>query len=433
MGISFLFPSSMSPPTSTSVKSTCGNSQIIDQVNGRLQKTSVNCLNCVIDEIFIKVQIKDISDPLINEVIISKILENYEFIKLSATYKKIFPQYQNHCLYPYNGQLCKLMQTVAIPKIISLSEIFKNNKYKPDNMKIIFKSLCDLMTSYIECGKTKGITHNDLHLNNILCSRVDDLTNESPKFTMIDFGRSYIKTDGYNDTTEDYAKFGLTLAANYPILIENSFQIKDTELGYMCDVATLCINILPFYTVNECWFQYDPATAEITIDIKELSKFILIMNDTTLVFHKGLAWFALAYITRHPSAKPDENNIRIFNRNDYLRTTDLLFPNGVFIPQNYLKIKEQMCQQWPNLGSTRQCGGKLKRRQRGGICPPPSSKTTQKSEIIIPIVYKDTQENRDNIDACIDQACIPTNNLLISYFLLNEISKIKTKTKNSPL
>ena len=61
---------------------------------GKLERTSVNCLHFIKDNLFTKVQFASICDPLINEVIILKTL-NKMFSKVEPP---IFPKYVRHFL-----------------------------------------------------------------------------------------------------------------------------------------------------------------------------------------------------------------------------------------------------------------------------------------------------------------------------------------------
>ena len=98
---------------------------------------------------------------------------------------RIFPQYKRHFLDEILGyqNYCQIMQTDVITDLKPLSQILKEQ-----NMDRVscFNDIISFMGKYKQCAATCGLTHNDLHLNNIVTG-----TNKN-QLILIDFGRAHV-------------------------------------------------------------------------------------------------------------------------------------------------------------------------------------------------------------------------------------------------
>ena len=339
-------PSSVLPPLNSVVSDESVNS-------ADLKCNSVNCAyyfdNDQDPKIFTKIQIADLSDPLINEVIYTRVLGDKRKIKLfNGT--SIFPEYIKHGLIkiisknPLQNTLKPFLQTNVIGKGESLyNQILKTPN---DNNIHLVNAVKTLLINYMNNAKDLGMTHNDLHLKNILAHKDGSLA-------MIDFGRCYInpeKLPGPEDITDAYAKFN-QMPGVKP-LVDNKFNIKDIEYGYMCDIATVTLNVMPFkfYDFPE-WFQVSKQglkNLDYTITIQKNVYDLLTCknfpkdihdNHSYFIFYQGLAW-VVSYIVacskylKDPLTVKDDGD-RISITRDELIKHGAIFRNNVFNPMYY--------------------------------------------------------------------------------------------------
>lgn len=266
----------------------------------QLTISSVNCAYTIIDGKFYKVQISEVADPLINEVIFTKILTNEEFRERIYPQSgivqepQIFPNYIDHFsmtggdLFPLNNSIIstvytnyKVLVTKAITKPISLCDLLDLlDKFddQPDNSKDVLENFEKLMTTikvlieilltnYKVYGEKLGFIHSDLHSNNIQIENGGEINLNIVKsefnklvatlsLKIIDFGRCFVFNEEQikeDRIKEELAKFNLT---NQTINFNNNWQLKNLrnptepydyyckQYGYLCDVAQVALNLL---------------------------------------------------------------------------------------------------------------------------------------------------------------------------------------------
>ena len=334
----------------------------------KLVVSSVNCAFKIIGEHFYKIQISESADPLINEVIFTRILsESGKF--------DIFPKYVDHFtvagsdkgnetptslpLSSVNPKIIdfayknyKVLVTKTVKNAASLSDVLKKTT---DKSKIVAK-IEALMTAYESYGKTLNFIHGDLHMTNIQIENgsIFDGNNSdilSPK--IIDFGRCFIRdeesiksakkfTIGLSkeiDFADDFNKFNIPKTIDF----ENEWRLvnikKDEKYllgncGYLCDVAQVAFNLLLSGAIknDKPWFKlakYDNGNRDfIHIDFSKIP-----LTTLTTLDH-GFIWLS-SYLY---ACKTEIYNIikgifgqRIQNMNTVLGQKVLLSDNGSII------------------------------------------------------------------------------------------------------
>jgi hypothetical protein len=274
----FRFGIQSSSPTSSTVSSTVSSpvstlSSLVkykSDYNKDTSKLIISSLNCgykIIKCYFYKVQINDTADPLINEVIFTKVLTNAQKGK-----NKIFPEYKDHFISG-NGQ--KVLVTRALTKPQSLGSYIndKIKSYKTNYDSEIIALLNDLLNEYEYYGIKLGFIHCDLHFNNI------QLSNGKPY--IIDFGRSYIHVNEIGlDLNVEKDKFELTKPINLSNPLGFTNLLGDNH-GYLCDFAMVAINLLRANIVSDVRFL------NITIETKDGGE-IAVVNVYNVNVHKHI-------------------------------------------------------------------------------------------------------------------------------------------------
>jgi hypothetical protein len=286
----------------------------------QLVVSSVNCAFKIVDGFFYKIQISARADPLINEVIFTRILSK------ASSDIHIFPKYVDHFtiegekLFEENRKIIdfgyknyKVLVTESINAAASLSSVLKATD-KTNKHEIVAK-IEALMTAYKYYGETLNFIHGDLHMSNIQIengdtyiksSSPDNIKNLNPK--IIDFGRCFVRdedtiknkktfTIGLGEEIQfkdDFAKFNIPETIDF----ENEWRLVNMKLencGYLCDVAQVAFNLLLSGAIknNKEWFKistYDAGKREfVHIDFKKIQT--LSKQNLTILDH-GFIWLS---------------------------------------------------------------------------------------------------------------------------------------------
>ena len=377
---------------------------------GKLERTSVNCLHFITDNLFTKVQFASICDPLINEVIILKTL-NKMFSKVEPP---IFPKYVRHFLDNISGyqNYCQIMQTDVITDLNPLSNILKAPNMNRD---LCFNDIISFMEKYKECAATCGLTHNDLHLNNIVTG------NNKSQLILIDFGRAHIDetklSSVINSDSDVYDLFCTKQPTPTTYLIENLFHIKDIEYGYMCDIATLALNTMPYMLPNlrgKCaWLKflyYASDRIDLHVTLTEYK------NTTyTTIYTEGLLWFICAYVIHYEIKLWDSTPFTINIKDIKDIRGEMLLLNGVFNPSIYNSNKDKIHTMWttfPHLVH----GGRRKSGIKKGGNVPITMPRPRKKDNDLPKPEEYDLPDKEFLDKWMKLAIIPTTNLLNAMY-----------------
>jgi len=331
----------------------------------KLVVSSVNCAFKIIGEQFYKIQISESADPLINEVIFTRILSE------SGTFD-IFPKYVDHFtvagsdkgntstpLSSVNPKIIdfayknyKVLVTKTVQNAASLSDVLK----KTTDKRIIVAKIEALMTAYKSYGKTLNFIHGDLHMTNIQIeegSTFDGNNASTLKPKIIDFGRCFIRDEEFIKSAKEF-KIELRKEINFKADF-NKFNIPETidfenewrlvnikkngsyllgNCGYLCDVAQVAFNLLLSGAIknDKTWFKlakYDNGNRDfIHIDFSKID-----LTKLTTLDH-GFIWLS-SYLY---ACKTEIYNIikgifgpRIQNMNTVLGQKVLLSDNGSII------------------------------------------------------------------------------------------------------
>lgn len=208
-------------------------------------KTSVNCVYCTDEstDTFIKIQMHDTQDPMINEVI------NAIYVADSDA----FLQYESHCLIPYwsQGKYCKTlhMKPILRPRD-GWRTLFECRKVIMQGTQGWSRRDNDMLLVEIDriigIWKEKRVEHNDLHLNNIYYNTV------TGKMKIIDYGRMWIPRDRIPLALVDDCKRKYGMKESEEVILDKIYsdagllrwQLRDSLIGHMCDMVTLIYNIL---------------------------------------------------------------------------------------------------------------------------------------------------------------------------------------------
>lgn len=327
-------------------------------------ETSANCVHKVFGDTFIKIQLYALTDPLINEVIINKVLNG----RKNST--NVFSQYLSHNLIvpTHNPQKkYQMLKTKALP--IGFQPLFEFMQSNDPNT--VLKVVHIFLEEYTQIARSIGFVHNDMHLNNVIA--VEE--NSAWRIKLIDYGRSFIGDIGKNP--ENYKKLlqesfdGFCIASQNQkqtyssIILEdgqlNRFSIRDGGLGYMCDVSTLVLNLLVSYKNMKIvdWFKIE--AGKIYIGVPTIS----IDNDNWFVH--GLAFMAI--FLRLCFFQNDDKDVDIFvNKDVHIPLDDVygkyLGTNGVFKPSQYMNHMYAIHEAYSRIAKNSSGG---KRRQGGNI------------------------------------------------------------------
>jgi len=262
-----------------------------EKINLQLNDVSLNCYYAtnydILDKktkVFLKIKKYYESDPLINEVINTKILSIFDI-------NSIFPKYIDHFLIlqdciksdkPLNCYLNECLITELINKPKTLYDYLKDIRNMPQTRNKTYKQyavlsrLSKALENYVKVVKDLGFIHNDLHSNNIL---IDN--DGTGIFKIIDFGRSYmdpiircnILEKQKIDINNLFNKFNININFNPNISLKDKATLIDRNIiclatrfrvtnfssefdldnlfGYMCDISQVAIT-----TVTHIRFQY---------------------------------------------------------------------------------------------------------------------------------------------------------------------------------
>ncbi len=207
-------------------------------------KTSVNCVYCIDDntDTFIKIQMKDTQDPMINEVINA----------ICVADSDAFLQYESHCLIPYwnQGTYCKTLQLKPVLRPEdgwkTLSECRKSIITNQGWTKRNNDALLVEIDRIIGVWKEKRVEHNDLHLNNVFYNTV------SGKMKIIDYGRMWIPRDRIPMALVDDCKQKYGMKDSEDAVLDKIYsdsgllmwQMRDPQIGHMCDMVALLYNVV---------------------------------------------------------------------------------------------------------------------------------------------------------------------------------------------
>lgn len=317
------------------------------------------------DKEFIKVQLSDQTDPLINEVIINKIIN-------SDGSNNLFSRYLRHCIH--EGKQALITEYM---NITSIGVMFDRMPEPSDDqhVKNIYSAfLCQLnkfVGAYIDFSKTIGFTHNDMHFGNLVIS--------NSEIKVIDYGRSCIDKSstsiqssfdkivqdscaiyGYNsDIVKDMFPSGDKPSSSKRLAF---FQVLDFEYGYMTDIASVCLSVLPLcgslFTWPEC-LKFDISSEQFTVDLSKGQNATNIHKYANL--YKGV-YFLAAYIAAS-SSSPSPTTSPVTVHIDKLLQT-LFWSNGMCKNTEYHKVKTIVHKNYNTIindgGSTSSSGGRVK-------------------------------------------------------------------------
>jgi hypothetical protein len=172
------------------------------------------------------------------------------------------------------------------------------------------------MTEFYKCAIGHNITHNDLHLGNVLCH--DD------NYKVIDFGRAYIKTKSDQKTS-----------------IPSRFAINVESYGVLYDLGTFCLNFLqytPYCWPDFCQFEIFDDDANDGANININLDFVDTCNGVTnlTIFDVGVLWIACCvqtYLQMYKNIDPTDKDISIKSLHKTLQNErPLLWAANMFNP-----------------------------------------------------------------------------------------------------
>lgn len=301
------------------VTNTCEFVQMSQDALDKFKTTSANCIHHIDAGKFIKIQLYDFTDPLINEVAISKCIS-----ELSAQQRTIFTEYADH--YVIRCDKCttiepkkdyQVLVTKALKNPLGLADVMR----QAISPQVVIKMVHNFLDKYARVAGRMQLIHNDMHLNNIVKEDGND------NLIVIDYGRSFLPENvlaKFVDSTK--AKY--CLDGDFKSLIsENTslkkFTVRDPTYGWMCDIATLALNTAINYD-NFPWPSWFNLKGETFL----LDK--VVIDD--LVSWYYMAFGFLNIFLRHRTGNATELEIsKIYG--DHLQS------NGVFTPHKYDMIE----------------------------------------------------------------------------------------------
>lgn len=227
------------------------------------QRTSANCVFFIRDNnrIFLKVQENEMQDPLINEVVAIQVLNKLEQDRTP----KIFIEYKDHCIYAHPAPITiagATLQTSQFFNTLStqyhaMTPLWQYMKTKISNGWVkddrLLPAMENLAKAYKNLASKHYMTHNDLHVNNIMVLNSSIPSQNELDIRIIDYGRVWfsdsVYTEDVNELIKDSEKKYNRLDGYYESKRKSpdlrKFQITH-ESGYICDVATLAFNAVFF-------------------------------------------------------------------------------------------------------------------------------------------------------------------------------------------
>jgi hypothetical protein len=324
----------------------------------QLKISSLNCGYKIIDPYFYKVQLRENADPLINEVIFTKILNNYQY----ARTPKIFPDYVDHFISANK----KVLVLNYLQDSISLIDYIK------DKDKDILTNLNKLFMEYSYYGKTLGFIHGDLHFNNIQFS--------NNQFYIIDFGRCFVHTKFYDEllTKENtlFTNFGIEQNSinlispagftNNPVSLTTD-NLNEYNIGFLCDIGSVSLNLIRSNILIDKFLNITVENNVTVLNVLNLNvlKFNLIKDTPNTPINHGVAWI-ICYINAciydgkkgnfivsiGSITKEELKIIKFFKlKLNFVLNMTLFTPSGIIMPPTYKdpNIKQATIQNYLNI------------------------------------------------------------------------------------
>jgi len=296
----------------------CNAVHITQDVLDKFKTTSANCIHHIDDDgNFIKVQLYDFTDPLINEVAISQCIS-----KLNAQKRNIFTQYVDHyviqcdkCTTISPGKEYQVLVTKALKNPKGLADVMRSS-FSP---QVIIKMVHNFLDKYARIAGSMKLIHNDMHLNNIVKEDGND------NLIAIDYGRSYLPENILTKFV-DSAKEKYCLMGDYTSLISDNislkkFTVRDSTYGWMCDIATLALNTAINYDNFPwpSWFSLSASGDSIILDK-------IVVDDL-------VSWYYMAFAFLNIFLRHRVGNVSNLKISDIYGNH--LQSNGVFSPHKY--------------------------------------------------------------------------------------------------
>lgn len=281
-----------------------------------------------------------------------------------------------------NGIITSYVGNMALFDILTDCSKSKRKAERRDKCQLLLSSLSKMMQLYIDnYGSKIDMSHNDMTTDNV---RFDDVTN---RFYIIDFGRvffnpekvpSEINSRCIDDICNDYNISKQKLNCH-----DNVYSIKG-EYGYLCDLATLSLNVLP-YMYGFVWpewlqvvYELNEATNKseiyLNVDLRKKSGHVGKQQQS---FYTGLAWlgFCCKLVLQLPDNRQSRFPLAQIQEQDVESTVGLpeklLFSNNTFNPltfntkfhndimnteSGWKAFQKQFCINWNNITSTQTAG-----------------------------------------------------------------------------
>jgi hypothetical protein len=307
--------------------------QVRDDKRESFSSTSANCIHKIEGGNFKKVQLYDLTDPLLNEVIITRVLTNLK------EQNELFPRYVDHGLIKLDVDQKPLqyLTTTVLNNFVPLYDFLFNNANNQITTEFIAK-IHTFMDNYAQVCEEIQLVHNDLHLNNIVIIH----NNNDYSIKLIDFGRSSIDYAGNVDIiTTSFEKFCIVHnKTNFENIITNNkaliaYSIKG-EKCYLCDLATLSLHMLLAFPKLRLSTYVTITGMNVQLKRPQPNE----LSDDANWFSRSLAFLSLFVFNAAPlfSDAPVNN---IMNINLSKLFGKYLGTNGVFKPSVFQKdIKE---------------------------------------------------------------------------------------------
>lgn len=221
-----------------------------------------NCAMYIDDSSVIKIRYAEHSDSLVNEITVMQYLTSID--------STLFPKFQEYGLLEKDDNLYNKILELANNKINAMELIRrpssftkyyqflkmakiqgthlhntivndilheKNDAQSSKDLDQLLQDVAGALSIYLELAKEHGITHNDMHLGNIMCHRKNGIFD----IKIIDFGRMHIKDLDLQKYSETYQKVCLPVPNNKQVT--SKYHIEH-DSGYLLDLATVSLSVL---------------------------------------------------------------------------------------------------------------------------------------------------------------------------------------------
>ena len=308
-------------------------------------KSSDNCIYSEQNGFFYKIQTNKNEDPLGIEAIITDILSTKAPI--------LFSKYVAHFTCDANCNVKVqdedktmnirdkiVLVTKTIPGIQGLFDYITNPSCK---ICVFLEQLNAFIGSYIKIAESLGFIHQDLHMDNIVCSISD--TNETI-IKIIDFGRSYINVSKMIEKNDEINKLKFSIEHNIT-----------SEHGYMCDVATLAINVITC-SIRPCMILANDINKYIykrngvlKVNSNWIIKFSNDPSSQFYFFDLGIIFFTiicLAWVNHNSNnsvmeyIKIEDSFVNIYISNMRNNGNPIILSNGVIRTRTYNQISDKV-------------------------------------------------------------------------------------------